>query len=139
MKISNINFAALLLRVGLGVMLVAHGLLKVMVFTLAGTAQFFEQVGFPSWMAYPVTFLEIAGGALLIVGIYSRFVAITAIPVLLGALYVHLGNGWLFTAQNGGWEYPAFLVMSAVVVALLGDGEYSIQNMFIKRNQIAKA
>jgi len=138
MNISNINFAALLLRVGLGVILVAHGLLKLMVFTLAGTAQFFEQVGFPAWMAYPVTAVEIVGGALLIVGFYSRYVAIATIPVLLGALYVHLGNGWLFTAQNGGWEYPAFLAMSAVVVALLGDGEYSIQNIFIQRNKIAK-
>ena len=64
MNQSNTNIAALLLRVTMGVMLIAHGLLKVMVFTLAGTAQFFEQVGFFAWMAYPVTFIEIIGGDL---------------------------------------------------------------------------
>jgi len=139
MNQSNTNIAALLLRVTMGVMLIAHGLLKVMVFTMAGTAQFFEQVGFFAWMAYPVTFIEIIGGALLIVGFYSRYVALLIIPVLLGALYVHIGNGWLFTAANGGWEYPAFLVMTALVVALLGDGEYSIRNVMVKKNQIANA
>lgn len=139
MNKSNLNIAILLLRAALGVMFVAHGLLKMMVFTMAGTAQFFAQAGFPAWMAYPVTFIEIVGGAFLILGFFSRYVAIAAIPVLLGALYVHLGNGWLFTAQNGGWEYPAFLVIAAVVVALLGDGEYSVRNVFIKRNQLAQS
>jgi len=139
MNHSNVNIAALLLRLSLGIMFVAHGLLKVMTFTLAGTAQFFEQVGFAAWMAYPVTFFEIIAGILLIVGFYSRYVAFASIPVLLGALYVHLGNGWLFSAQNGGWEYPAFLTVSAIVVALLGDGEYSIRTMFTRSNQVAKA
>ena len=139
MNQSNLNLAALLLRMSMGVMFIAHGLLKMMVFTMAGTAQFFDSVGFPSWMAYPVTLVEIIGGALLILGLYSRYVAAATIPVLLGALYVHLGNGWLFTAQNGGWEYPAFLVMSAIVIVLLGDGDYSIRNVLIKRNQISKA
>ena len=137
MNESNVNLAALLLRISLGIMFIAHGLLKLMTFTLAGTAQFFEQVGFAAWMAYPVTFFEIIAGGLLIVGFHSRYVALASIPVLLGALYVHIGNGWLFTAQNGGWEYPAFLAMSAVVVALLGDGEYSIRTLFVKKNQLA--
>lgn len=139
MNESKENLVALLMRVSLGVMFIAHGLLKIMVFTLAGTAQFFQQVGFAAWMAYPVTFFEIIAGALLIVGLYSRYVAFIAIPVLLGALYVHLGNGWVFSAQNGGWEYPAFLVVVAVVVGLLGDGEYSIKKLFDRNNQIAQA
>ena len=54
------------LRVALGVMFIAHGLLKVMVFTLPGTVGFFEQVGFPGWLAYAVTFAEIGGGIMLI-------------------------------------------------------------------------
>ena len=139
MKQSNIDLAALVLRLSMGVMLIAHGLLKVMVFTMAGTAQFFEQVGFAGWMAYPVTFVEIIGGTLLIVGFYSRYVALFTIPVLLGALYVHIGNGWVFSAQNGGWEYPAFLVMMAIVTALLGDGEYSIRKVFASKNQLVNA
>ena len=120
-------YAALLLRVALGVMFIAHGLMKVFVFTLPGTAQFFASVGFPGWTAYPVTGLEIAAGVLLVLGVRSRIVAAAMIPVLIGAATVHVGNGWVFSAPNGGWEYPVFLIVVAAVVALLGDGAGAIR------------
>ena len=123
----NTEYAALLLRLGLGVMFVAHGLMKVSVFTLPGTAQFFASVGFPGWLAYPVTFAEIAGGVALITGFATRWVAAALIPVLLGATAVHLGNGWVFSAPNGGWEYPAFLTLAALVQVLLGPGAYALR------------
>lgn len=123
-------YAALVLRVSLGVMFIAHALLKILVFTLPGTAQFFASVGYPAWMAYPVTAAELVGGALLIAGVHSRWVALALVPVLLGAAAVHWGNGWLFTAPNGGWEYPVFLAAAAVVQALLGDGKYALGSAF---------
>ena len=123
--ISNEQIAAALLRVSLGVMYVAHGLLKVMVFTLPGTAAFFSSVGLPGWLAYPVTFGEIVGGALLIAGIGTRTIALGFLPILLGALYVHWGNGWLFTNANGGWEYVAVLIVISVAVGLLGSGAFA--------------
>ena len=121
------EYAALILRIGLGTMFLAHGLLKVLVFTLPGTAGFFEQVGFPGWLAYIVTFAEIGGGALLIAGIAVRAVTLALIPVLLGALYVHFGSGWVFSNPNGGWEYPAFLVLASVVQVLLGPGRFAVR------------
>ena len=114
--------AAALLRVSLGIALLAHGLMKVMVFTLPGTVGFFESVGFAGWTAYPVTFAEIAAGLALIAGFQTRLAAIAIQPVLIGALSVHAGNGWSFSAPNGGWEYPAFLIVIAAAVALLGEG-----------------
>jgi putative oxidoreductase len=107
--------AALLLRLGLGTMFIAHGLLKVMVFTLPGTVGFFEQVGFPGWLAYVVTFAEIGGGILLIAGV----------------------AGWLFSSPNGGWEYPAFLVLASVVQALLGPGKFAVELPFLARTRTA--
>ena len=123
----NTQIAALLLRLALGTMFVAHGLLKVMVFTLPGTVGFFEQVGFPGWLAYIVTFAEIGGGVLLLAGVAVPAVSIALLPVLLGALYVHWGSGWVFSSPNGGWEYPAFLAVAAVVQALLGPGRFALQ------------
>jgi putative oxidoreductase len=120
-------YAALILRVALGVMFLAHGLLKVFVFTLPGTAGFFASVGIPGWMAYPVVAAEIAGGALLVLGVYTRVVAALLIPVLVGAASVHLGNGWVFSNAKGGWEYPVFLIVIAAVVALLGDGAHALK------------
>jgi putative oxidoreductase len=131
------EIAALLLRIGLGTMFIAHGLLKVMVFTLPGTVGFFEQVGFPGWLAYIVTFAEIGGGILLIAGIRVTLVSMALLPVLLGALFVHWGSGWVFSAPNGGWEYPAFLALASVVQALLGPGKFAVEVPFPARTRTA--
>jgi putative oxidoreductase len=120
-------YAALVLRLTLGVMFLAHGLLKVFAFTLPGTVGFFESVGYPGWFAYAVTLAEIGGGTLLILGLWVRAVALALVPVLIGAAQVHWGNGWLFSAQGGGWEYPAFLALASVVQSLLGAGAYALK------------
>lgn len=130
-------WAALLLRVSLGIVFIAHGVLKITVFTLPGTVQFFEQVGFPGWTAYAVTALEIGGGALLIAGVAARWVSLALVPVLLGATSVHLGAGWLFTNANGGWEYPAFLTAATIVQALLGPGAFAAR--LPQRSELAAA
>ena len=56
--------------------------------------------------------------------------ALALIPILAGAAWVHAGNGWVFTAQNGGWEYPVFLIAASLAQALLGDGRYALANRF---------
>ncbi len=121
--------AAALLRISLGVMYIAHSvILKYFVFTLAGTANFFASIGYPSWLAYVVFFGEAIGGALLVLGIYTRYVAVALIPILVGALMTHAGNGWVFSAPNGGWAYPLFLIIVSVVAGLLGDGAYAVKS-----------
>jgi putative oxidoreductase len=112
-----------LLRVALGIMFIAHSvLLKYFTFTLAGTAQYFDSIGLPGSLAYAVFALEAIGGVLLVLNIATRRVALALVPVLLGAMWVHLGNGWVFSAPNGGWEYPLFLIVISVVVALQSYG-----------------
>jgi putative oxidoreductase len=117
----------LVLRVALGVMFIAHALLKLWVFSLPGTAQFFQSVGLPGALAYMVFAAELIGGAALVLGIYSRQVALLLVPVLLGAAWVHWPNGWLFTNKNGGWEYPVFLAAAALAHWLAGDGAYALK------------
>jgi putative oxidoreductase len=107
------------LRVALGIMFIAHSVvLKYFTFTLAGTAQYFDSIGLPAALAYVVFALEAIGGVLLVFNIATRWVALALVPVLIGAMWVHLGNGWVFSAPNGGWEYPLFLIVISVVVAL---------------------
>ncbi len=119
---------AFLLRLGLGAMFIAHALLKILVFTMPGTVQFFESLGLPGWIAYLVTAAELGGGVLLILGLYARWVALALTPILLGAAFlVHWSNGWLFSSQGGGWEYPIFLALAAIVQGLLGDGAYALR------------
>ncbi len=127
-KTSNADYAALLLRVSLGVMFIAHSLvLKGMTFGLAGTAQYFESLGLPAFLAYATFFAELIGGVMLVLGVQSRWVALALLPVLFGAAWVHIGNGWVFSAQGGGWEYPLYLIVLSVAQALLGDGAYALK------------
>jgi putative oxidoreductase len=120
------EYGALVLRLALGTMYIAHALLKVFVFTLAGTAAFFASQGFPAWTAYVVVIAELLAGTALIAGFQVRLVALAGLPILAGALAVHLPNGWVFSAPNGGWEYPAFLMVASVVQALIGAGAYAV-------------
>jgi putative oxidoreductase len=128
MKLNTPDYAALLLRITLGSMFVAHGLLKFLVFTVGGTAGFFESVGFPGWTAYIVAPAEVLAAVALIVGLQTRWVALASMPILLGSLAVHAGNGWLFSNPKGGWEYSLYLITTAAVVALLGGGRLAITN-----------
>ena len=116
-----------LLRIGLGTMWIAHALLKWLVFTLPGTAQYFQGIGYPGWVAYPVFAIELLGGVALVLGVYARQVALALVPVMLVVITVHAGNGWVFSAQGGGWEYPAFLTIVSVALWLLGDGAFSLR------------
>jgi putative oxidoreductase len=118
-------YGAALLRISLGIMWVAHALLKYLVFTLPGTVSYFDSVGFPGMLAYPVFGCELLGGLALILGVYARQASIALVPIMIGAAWVHLSNGWAHTSPGGGWEYPVFLIVCSVVVWLNGDGALS--------------
>ena len=120
------DLAATILRVALGVLYLAHSLQKIFVFTLPGTAQFFQSIGFPGWLGYLTAFVELAGGIALLLGVQVRWVALVLVPFMLGALSVHLPNGWGFASPHGGWEYPAFWAVTLVVQALLGNGLFAV-------------
>jgi putative oxidoreductase len=119
-------YAALLLRATLGALFLAHAGLKLFIFTPAGTAQFFGSIGLPPALAYIVIAAEVLGGIALIVGLWTRFVAIALTPILVGAIFtVHGTAGFFFTNANGGWEFPALWAVALIVQALLGDGAFA--------------
>jgi putative oxidoreductase len=98
-----VGVAALLLRVSLALMFFAHAWLKIKVFTPAGTVKYFESLGVPGWLAYATMAAEIGGGALLLLGIETRWVALALVPLILGTIVlVHGKAGWLFTNKDGG-------------------------------------
>ena len=117
-----------LLRIALGAMFLAHSLwLKLVVYSLAGTAAFFESIGLPGALAYAVFLAEVIGGAMLVLGVHVRWAALALVPVLVGATWAHSGNGWLFTNEGGGWEYPAMLIVLAIAQSMLGDGAFALR------------
>jgi putative oxidoreductase len=108
-----------LLRVSLGVMYLTHSVvLKLFTYGLAGTAGYFASIGLPPGLAYVVFAAEAVGGVLLLANVATGWVSLALIPILAGALWAHAGNGWVFSNAGGGWEYPLFLIVVSVVVAL---------------------
>lgn len=124
-------WAALVMRVALGILFLAHFSLKMFVFTPAGTAKFFTSLGLPGGLAYVTMGWELAGAIALILGVYTRIVAVALIPILLGTIVtVHGPAGFFFTNTNGGWEFPAFWIIGLIVLALTGDGKYALKPTF---------
>lgn len=122
--------AALLLRISLAILFFAHAWLKIRVFTPAGSVKYFESLGVPGWFAYATMAAEIGGGALLLLGIGTRWVALALVPLMLGTIVlVHAKNGFWFTNKDGGWEYPAFWTIGLLALALLGDGSAALGPM----------
>ncbi len=125
--VANADLAATILRISHGILFLAHAGLKLFVFTPTGTAAYFESLGFPGALAYLVIAAEVLGGVALILGAWSRWVALALVPVLLGSIYApHGAAGFIFSNQGGGWEFPAFWTIALVVQSLLGDGAFSL-------------
>jgi len=130
-SIVGAEIAALMLRLSLGTMYIAHALYKTLVLTLPGAMRLFASTGMPGWSAYPAIAAELIGGACLILGVKVRWVAVLLMPMLVGAiLFVHGGHGWIYTSPGGGWEYLAFLMVVSVAIACLGSGPLALERFW---------
>ena len=130
---NSADYAALALRVTTGGLFLAHGLTKLLVFTIPGTVGFFESLGLPAILAYLTIVAEIGGGVALILGVATRLVSVALLPVLLGALWVHSGAGFMFSNQGGGWEFPLFWAVAQASLALLGNGAFALKLPVVDR------
>ncbi|MEZ5833873.1 MAG: DoxX family protein [Dongiaceae bacterium] len=123
-----VNAGATLLRVTLGAMYLSHAWFKITAFGVSGFAGWLDSLGLPGFMAAPVIGLELIGGALILTGVYARYVSVALLPVLAVATWVHFPNGLIFSNANGGWEYPVFLIIASVAQALIGDGALALRS-----------
>jgi len=133
----QIDLGIALLRISFGVMLIAHSVvLKYFVYSLPGTAQFFQSIGLPGPLAYVVFAVEALAGIALVLGVGTRYAAAAVLPVLLGSVWAHAGNGWVFSGANGGWEYPLYLTVLAIAQILLGEGALAVSR---REPEVARA
>lgn len=120
---------AALLRVLLGVLFLVHFLTKLLVFTPAGTVAYFQSLGLPGGLAYVTMAIELGLGVLLLLGVWSRWIGLIGVPLLLGTIVsVYGANGFGFANAGGGWEYPAVWAALLVVHALLGEGAFALKS-----------
>lgn len=122
-------YGATLLRLALGVLFLAHALTKLLVFTPAGTAAYFESLGLPGALGSLTIGVELVITVALLLGVYARWVGLVGVPLLLGTIVtVHGANGFGFANAGGGWEYPAFWALALVVLFLVGDGKWTLRS-----------
>lgn len=124
------DLAKLLLRTGLGGMLLLHGLAKIgssasMMFIKSALAM----KGLPEILAYGVYIGEVVAPLLLIAGFYSRIGGLIVAGNMVFAIYlVHMGQLFARTSM-GGWEIElqAFYLLTGLCVAFLGSGKFAFK------------
>ncbi len=131
---TNTDYAALALRVTSGVAFLAHGWMKVSLFTIPGTVAFFESLGLPGIFAYLTILGELGGGLALILGVGVRAVSVPLLAILFGSVWAHSGYGWTFSNEGGGWEFPLFWAVVQGVIMLLGAGAYALRLPVLDRS-----
>lgn len=119
----NKSLGISIIRIHLGIVLFAHGWLKISVFTVAGTVDYFLSIGLAPIIAYLVIFGELVGGIVLVLGIQTRLTSLLTVPILFGAAVINSSNGWLHSATGGGWEYAASLTIIACAITISGSGQ----------------
>jgi putative oxidoreductase len=128
------DLGLLALRLGVGATLVAHGTQKLFGWFgghgLAGTAGFFESIGFTPGRANAMLAGagEAGGGSLLALGLATPAAGAAVAGTMAVAASMHKDNG--FFAQDGGLEYPAVLALTAGAIALSGPGRLSLDAAF---------
>lgn len=127
------SLGLLVLRVVVGAVFAAHGAQKIFEFTLPGTIGSFAGMGVPlPEIAGPVVaFVELIGGILLVLGLFTRPVGILlAIDMIVALIAVHLPAGlWV---GEGGYEFVAVLGAAALALALTGAGRFSLDGAFLR-------
>lgn len=120
------DFAALLLRITLGLIFLTHGLIKFFILTSAGNESYFSIFSFSPMFGYILVIIELITGIFLLSGLFTRVFSLIAIIDMAGVTYAHFNNGFIFSNQGGGWEYPAFMIIIGLASFILGSGRYSL-------------
>jgi putative oxidoreductase len=131
-------FGALVMRLVLGAIMVAHGYQKVIPHgALDNFTRMVTHLGLPSWMAYMAAFTEFFGGMLLIVGLLSRIVGCFITIEMAIAIYkVHLHGGLL--AANG-YAFPLACLAIALMLVFTGSGALALDDLLGKGSVGARA
>ncbi len=122
----NKNTGLLIMRLGLGAIFLVHGILKLQ--NMEGTIGFFNQIGLSPMLAWVVAIIEVVGGALMILGLFTPVVGLLlAVVMLVAFIKVKLPIGGMQTFLTG--EIDLALFVLSVGLACTGAGKYSLATL----------
>jgi putative oxidoreductase len=141
-------WGATLLRANLGVVYVAHGWYALGL-GLDAVAGYMPRMGFPvaaaRWLAWYLLVVHLVGGALILVGLWTRLAAVLQVPIMMSAVFLlHLSQGFFLKALTvpsadgprqiaGGYEYPLLVLVATLALALLGPGRLALDGVWGRR------
>jgi putative oxidoreductase len=127
-----VNLALVVLRLTCGLMIMAHGYNHIFGGgKIQGTAGWFASMGMKpgilhAWLA---SVTELAAGAMLVVGLFTPLACAGLISVMIVALVTaHRKNGFFIFKPGQGWEYVAFIALTALALGAIGAGEWSLDD-----------
>jgi len=121
--------ALLVMRLALGVVMVAHGSQKV----FGGVhhfAQFVGSLGLPAWLGYLAAFTEFVGGLLILIGLFTRLMGFAmCIDMSVAIWKIHWHNGLLGSPNKPGYELPLALAALAFALIFFGAGPIALDHI----------
>jgi len=133
-RTSATDTTALLLRLALGIVILAHGLQKTLGWFggggIEGSMGFLTGMGIPAALAMLVIVGESLGALSLILGFFTRLCALSIVIIMVGAvLLVHASNGLV---GQGGYEFHVLAITMGVVLMMRGGGAFSLDSIVAK-------
>lgn len=131
------DVTALIARIGVGVVFIAHGWQKISEWGLDGTAASFEKMGvpLPTLSAWFAAVVEVGGGLALVLGVALPIAGLLLAVDMAGALaIVHLPNGLL---GQGGYELVLVLGVAALALGFNG-GAYALDRVLFRKKSPAR-
>jgi len=127
-----IDLALLVLRCGVGAVMLAHGLNHIYGGgKIAGTGRWFESLGMRPGIvhAWVASITEVVGGAMLVLGLLTPLGGAAVIGVMaVAGITNHRGNGFFIFRPGEGWEYVMTLGLTGFALAVIGPGRWSLDH-----------
>jgi putative oxidoreductase len=132
---SKVSVVTVIMRVVMGIIFMVHGIAKFQM-GLSNVEAWFGSLGIPGFIAYAVAVLELVGGIMLIVGLFTRYVSVLFVVMLIGAIVtVKLSAGLLGNDQGAGYELDLGFMLISMYLAVAGSSPLSVDRLIMnKRN-----
>lgn len=129
---SKISVVTVIMRVVLGIIFVFHGVDKFQT-GLGNVDAWFSSIGIPGFLAYVVAVLELVGGIMLILGLFTRYVSVLFVVMLIGAIFsAKLSGGLLGNGQSAGYELDLGFILVSLYLAVADRSPLSIDRYIMK-------
>lgn len=124
-----VDAGILILRVTVGIIMVAHGIPKLFWKREYFNKKWKEEYGFPLGSVVLTGIVQVVGGLLLIIGLFTSITSVILGLNMLVAAYISIwnhGEPFLSTPEGKGWDFNLLLIATLVALVLFGDGGWSL-------------